>query len=136
MILLINLPAIAFDKEEQNIISIYERINPAIVCVDSQAPDGISCGTGCIIHKSGIILTSAHVLGNSDSVIVTIFNGQDYIAKIIKTFNIIPQKHFAKITVNGLTGVYFNIEAFVPSLEILVPEIKVIAFKKNEPAVT
>jgi S1-C subfamily serine protease len=84
MILLINLPAIAFDKEEQNIISIYERINPAIVCVDSQAPDGISCGTGCIIHKSGIILTSAHVLGNSDSVIVTIFNGQDYIAKIIK----------------------------------------------------
>ena len=58
------------------------------------------------------------------------------IAKIIKTFNIIPQKHFAKITVNGLTGVYFNIEAFVPSLEILVPEIKVIAFKKNEPAVT
>ena len=83
---LIVLPVQAFDKEELSIITLYEKINPSIVCVDSQVSDGVSCGTGCIIHKSGIILTSAHVLDESDSVIVTMYNGQDYKARILKRF--------------------------------------------------
>ena len=84
---LFSLPAYCFDKEEQLIISLYEKINPAIVCVDSQLTSGISCGTGCIIHKSGIILTSAHVIENSENIIVTTANGQDYKAKILKRFS-------------------------------------------------
>ncbi len=79
-------PSFAFDREEQSIISLYERINPAIVCVDSQVSDGVSCGTGCIIDKRGIILTSAHVIDVGKNVIVTMFNGQDYNAKVIKRF--------------------------------------------------
>lgn len=74
----------AFDREELSIISLYEKINPAIVCVDSHVSDGISCGTGCIIDKSGIILTSAHVIDIGNNVVVTMFNGQDYNAKVIK----------------------------------------------------
>ncbi len=81
------LSAFAFDKEEQAVISTYKKISPAIVCIDSQVSNGISCGTGCIIHKSGIILTSAHVVDSSDNVVVTIFNGQDYTAKVIKRFS-------------------------------------------------
>lgn len=77
-------PVFAFDKEEQVIIKLYERINPAIVCVDSQMSDGISCGTGCIIDKKGLILTSAHVVDLGKDVIVTMFNGQDYKAKVVK----------------------------------------------------
>lgn len=77
-------PVFAFDKEEQSIIKLYERINPAIVCVDSQMSDGISCGTGCIIDKKGLILTSAHVVDIGKDVIVTMFNGQDYKAKVVK----------------------------------------------------
>lgn len=77
-------PVLAFDREELAIIKLYEKINPAIVSVDSQVSDGISCGTGCIIDKSGIILTSAHVVDIGKTVIVTIFNGQDYKAKVIK----------------------------------------------------
>ena len=77
-------PSFAFDREEQLIISLYEKINPAIVCIDSQVSDGISCGTGCIIDKSGIILTSAHVVDIGKNIIVTMFNGQDYTAKVIK----------------------------------------------------
>ena len=46
-------PVFAFDREEQAVIALYEKINPAIVCVDSQISDGMSCGTGCIIDKSG-----------------------------------------------------------------------------------
>lgn len=79
-----NLAANALDKEEQAIISLYEKINPAIVCVDSHINKGISCGTGCIIDKSGIILTSAHVVDIGKNIIVTMSNGQDYNAKIIK----------------------------------------------------
>lgn len=79
-----SIPVLAFDKEELSIISLYEKINPAIVCVDSHVSDGISCGTGCIIDKRGIILTSAHVIDVGKNVVVTMFNGQDYNAKVIK----------------------------------------------------
>lgn len=80
------LPVYSFDREDDAIISVYEKINPAIVCIDSQLNDGISCGTGCIIDKRGIILTSAHVVGKSKSIIVTMFNGQDYRAKVLQKF--------------------------------------------------
>lgn len=82
----LNMPVFAFDREEQTIISLYEKINPAIVCVDSQVSDGISCGTGCIIDKRGIILTSAHVIDIGQNVIVTMSNGQDYTAKVLQKF--------------------------------------------------
>ena len=78
------LPVYSFDKEEQSVISLYEKINPAIVCVDSQVSDGISCGTGCIIDKRGIILTSSHVVDEGKNVIVTMSNGQDYTARVLK----------------------------------------------------
>ena len=76
----------AFDREEQTIISLYEKINPAIVCIDSQVSDGISCGTGCVIHKNGIILTSAHVIDTGENIVVTMSNGQDYNAKVLYRF--------------------------------------------------
>ena len=64
--------------------AIYEKINPAIVSVDSHLADGVSCGTGCIIDKNGTILTSAHILEDGKEIIVTMSNGEDYKAKIIK----------------------------------------------------
>lgn len=84
ILFLSSIPVLAFDREELSIISLYEKINPAIVCVDSHVSDGISCGTGCIIDKRGIILTSAHVIDVGKNVVVTMFNGQDYNAKVIK----------------------------------------------------
>lgn len=78
------VPVFAFGKESS--VTIYEKINPAIVSVDSQLSDGLSCGTGCIIDKSGIILTSAHVVDVGKSVVVTTYNGQNYTAKVLKRF--------------------------------------------------
>ncbi len=78
-----SLPVFAFGSEERAITSIYRKINPAIVCVDSQLKNGISCGTGCIIDKKGIILTSAHVIDIGQNVLITMFNGQNYEAKVI-----------------------------------------------------
>lgn len=96
--LILCLPVYSFDRDESAIISLYERINPAIVCVDSQMPDGMSCGTGCIIDKRGIILTSAHVVDVGRSVIVTMSNGQNYEAKVLKKFG--ENKDIALLKIN------------------------------------
>ncbi len=84
LLVFISSPVLAFGNVEKNPVSIYEKINPAIVTVDSQIPDGLSCGTGCIIDKSGVILTSAHVVDIGKTVVVTMSNGQNYNAKVLK----------------------------------------------------
>ena len=76
----------ALDIRHGTACYIYEKINPAIVAVDTQLPDGLSCGTGCIIDKDGTILTSAHILEDGKDIIVTMSNGEDYKASIIKQF--------------------------------------------------
>ncbi len=97
LFLLLSLPTFAFDRDEQAVVSLYKKINPAIVCVDSQISDGLSCGTGCIIDKSGLILTSAHVI-ESESVVVTMSNGQNYTAKVVKKFG--ENKDIALLKIN------------------------------------
>ena len=81
---LISLPGYSFGKINKSAVTIYEEINPAIVSVDSQLSDGLSCGTGCIIDKSGVVLTSAHVVDVGNAVVVTTNNGQNYTAKVLK----------------------------------------------------
>jgi len=81
------LPSYAFDREEHSIVTLYKKINPAIVCIDSHINRGISCGTGCIIDKSGLILTSAHVVETGKNIVVTMSNGQNYDAKVVKRFD-------------------------------------------------
>lgn len=84
LLILLSSPVFAFGRIAKNASIIYSNINPAIVSVDSQLPDGLSCGTGCIIDKNGIILTSAHVVDTGNSVVVTMYNGQNYTAKVLK----------------------------------------------------
>lgn len=79
------MPAIAYDRDEMTNISVYEKINPAIVSIDAKIAKGTSSGTGCVIDSNGTIITSSHVIANSDEIIVTISNGEKYRAKVIKT---------------------------------------------------
>ncbi len=79
-----NVAVIAYDSEETIYMNIYERLNPAIVSIDAELPIGVSSGTGCIIDKSGIILTSSHVIENSKNIDVTLYNGHVYKGKILK----------------------------------------------------
>lgn len=92
-------PTYAFDREEHTTISLYKKINPAIVCIDSQIKRGMSCGTGCIIDKSGLILTSAHVIESGENIVVTMSNGQNYEAKVVKRFGEEEDIVLLKITV-------------------------------------
>lgn len=75
--------AFSYDKEEMINISVYEKINPAIVAIDAQIPSGVSSGSGCIIDKNGIILTSSHVIDRSNNIEVTVANGEKYDALIL-----------------------------------------------------
>lgn len=80
-----NVAVFAYDNEESMYINVYERLNPAIVSIDAELPIGVSSGTGCIIDKRGIILTSSHVISGSKKIDVTLFNGHVYKAKILTT---------------------------------------------------
>ena len=73
----------SFEPDEQINISVYEKINPAIVAIDAQTQDGISAGTGCVVSSDGLILTGSHVVEGCKSVEVTMYNGQVYKAQIV-----------------------------------------------------
>ncbi len=70
-------------NDEQINISVYEKINPAIVSIEAQLDDGVSAGTGCIVSSDGVILTGSHVVEGCRTVEVTTYNGQSYDAKVI-----------------------------------------------------
>ena len=79
------LPALSMSiGRTKNGAEIYDKINPAIVSIDSQLSDGSSCGTGCIIKSDGTILTSSHVLDEGGDIVVTMYNGEDYKATVLK----------------------------------------------------
>jgi len=69
--------------DEEINITVYERINPAIVAIDAELEDGLSAGTGCIVSSDGMILTGSHVIEGCKSVEVTMFNGQTYKAEVL-----------------------------------------------------
>lgn len=75
----------AFDRDEMTNINVYEKINPAIVAIDAKISSGTSSGSGCIINPNGTILTSSHVVADSNDITVTISNGETYKASIIKS---------------------------------------------------
>ncbi|MBQ3640412.1 trypsin-like peptidase domain-containing protein [bacterium] len=65
-------------------VTVYERINPAIVLVEAQLKDGLSSGTGCIVNKNGLILTSSHVVNEANYIEVTTAKGEIYKAQTVK----------------------------------------------------
>lgn len=89
---------LCYDKEEITNISVYEKINPAIVAIDGKLPNGISSGSGCIINKNGLILTSSHVIDNCNEIKVTIANGEKYDALILEKCDIHEDLALIKIT--------------------------------------
>ena len=70
-------------NEEKNIIEIYEKTLPSIVSIEAEIDKGTSGGTGCIISKNGIILTSSHVIESAKNIEVTTHSGKTYNAKIL-----------------------------------------------------
>ena len=78
-------PAFArnYEPDEQINITVYEKINPAIVAIDGETVDGVSAGTGCIVSSDGLILTGSHVVEDCKTIDVTTANGQVYKAELV-----------------------------------------------------
>ena len=76
-----------FITEETNNISVYEKINPAIVSIEAEVPEGVSSGAGCIINSNGKILTSRHVVDGATYIEVKTANGEIYRGKVLPIKN-------------------------------------------------
>lgn len=84
-ILLSVMPVVAqnYAPDELINISVYEKINPAIVSIDANLDDGFSAGTGCVIRADGVILTGSHVIEGAKEIDVTTYDGKTYKATIL-----------------------------------------------------
>ncbi len=84
-LLLTILPVSAqnFGADELINISVYERINPAIVAIEANLADGFSAGTGCVIRSDGVILTGSHVIDEAKEIDVTTSDGKVYKASVL-----------------------------------------------------
>lgn len=72
-----------FAPDELINISVYEKINPAIVSIDANLDDGFSAGTGCVVRADGVILTGSHVIEGAKDIDVTTSDGKVYKASIL-----------------------------------------------------
>jgi 2-alkenal reductase len=68
------------DAEEQLLINIYERVNPAVVNIDVAADtlgesSDFGSGSGFVIDKEGHIVTNNHVVEDADEMRVTFSDG-------------------------------------------------------------
>lgn len=84
-ILLSVMPVAAqnYAQDELINISVYEKINPAIVSIDANLDDGFSAGTGCVIRADGVILTGSHVIDGAKEIDVTTYDGKVYKASVL-----------------------------------------------------
>ncbi len=83
IMLIMPVSAHNYSADEMVNISVYEKINPAIVAIDANLTDGFSAGTGCIVRGDGVILTGSHVIEGAKDIDVTTFNGKVYKATVL-----------------------------------------------------
>ncbi len=72
-----------YSADENINITVYEKLNPAIVSIDCELSDGLSSGSGCIIKNNGVILTSSHVIEGAKDIEITMSNGRVFKAKVL-----------------------------------------------------
>lgn len=78
---------------ERNNIEVYEKVNKSVVNITTRrvqvdeffllAVPSEGSGSGFVIDNEGHILTNYHVVENASELIVTLYNGQPYSAKLI-----------------------------------------------------
>jgi S1-C subfamily serine protease len=71
--------ALAQDAEDSVNVRVYQQVSPAVVSIEAE--DGT--GSGSIISSEGLILTNAHVVGDSRQVQVTLADGREFQGDVI-----------------------------------------------------
>jgi S1-C subfamily serine protease len=81
--------------EERVNVMVYERVNRAVVNISTRSVRADSffmfeapsegAGSGCVLDKSGHILTNHHVVDGADETQVTLYDGSSYEARVVGT---------------------------------------------------
>ncbi len=95
--LFILLLFLSYKSVAQNISSIYQKVNPAVVTILTEAKSietnfetttQASLGSGVLISNKGEILTAAHVVSNAEKITVKFTNGNEIPAKVVRSISI------------------------------------------------
>lgn len=85
-------PKKALTQQEEVNVRVYEEASPAVVNITSveltydfflQAVPKTGSGSGVIIDPAGLIVTNNHVIGNASKLLVTMYDGSDYEARVL-----------------------------------------------------
>jgi S1-C subfamily serine protease len=63
--------------------AVLAKIQPSVVQVNVELPQGAGIGSGVIIDKQGYIVTNNHVVTDAQSIEVVLFNGQRQTAQVV-----------------------------------------------------
>ena len=78
----------------QNIAALYKEVNPSVVTIlteskilkqDYQVATDEGIGSGVLISNKGEILTAAHVVNDAEKITVKFLNGEEILAKVIRS---------------------------------------------------
>ena len=62
---------------------IYEKCNPSVVSIYATTDSGSSSGSGVIISAHGYVVTTCHVVGDAETITVTLAEGTTYSAVVV-----------------------------------------------------
>lgn len=69
--------------EEQQLIQLYERVNPSVVAILVAGPEGGGAGSGFVFDKDGHIVTNDHVVHGATTIEVDFASGYKARAEIV-----------------------------------------------------
>lgn len=87
----VNNQTLELSAEELANVQVYEQVNRSVVNITTRggddglffAPTRQGSGSGCVITKSGHILTNHHVIDGANEINVTLFDGSGHAAKLV-----------------------------------------------------
>jgi len=95
------------EGEELSIQDIYEKCSPSIVGITSKLEKASGWGTGVIMTEDGYIITNSHVLDDATEATVTLYNDEEYPAKLVG-YDSFTDIAIIKIECTGLTPAEFG----------------------------
>ena len=96
-------------KTELSLQVLYDKCAPSIVAISgyTKGVQGYNWGTGVVLTADGLILTNTHVIDACDRATVTLFNDQEYEAKLVG-FDTFSDLAVLKIDAKGLKPAEFG----------------------------
>ena len=95
---------------ELSTVDVVRQLRPSVVhvltippetAVDNPSSPGIGVGTGIILQSDGYVLTNNHLIDGAESIVITLYNGESYSARVIGG-DVNPDVAVVKIEAIGL----------------------------------